>query len=519
MTSLTTKKMSFMVAEQFREGFYEPNPTIGYVFIGNHIPYANNDANIISLIDSTSDEKTIWDNMYAAKKITGNDVEFVVPRVNWTANTKYKQYDDKIEIEELLTGNVALNVKPMYVYTKSGSVYKCLSNNNSSNSTVEPSGDYTSSNGNISTTDGFIWKYMYNVKPSNRFISDDWLPAPTSTRQYDYSVNNNGVLDGELTTVVVTSSGSGYYDNDISVDAFLDACTILTLSNTTNVAANMAVSGTGILPGAYIRTVDTPNNLITLSSPTIADGGGTSANQLTIRTRIYFDGDGANTAEATPVYNGNTISAVTITKIGVGYSRANAYVYGTGTNANLRCIISPKYGHAHNPAIELGGTNIMVAMKIGEIDSTENGKVPANTTFRQYGIFVDPHKYEDANVVSPVNANVVISQTTDLSLVAGSSYILGELVYQGVDITTANTKAYGYVIEQTSSVARITNVKGTFTFGLPLKGYSSATERQVISVSTPEFQPYSGDIIHVENAAKTTRVDGQAENIKMIVKF
>jgi hypothetical protein len=55
----------------------------------------------------------------------------------------------------------------MYVITSARNVYKCVSNNASANSTVEPSGDYTTSNGNISTGDGFVWKYMYNVKPSN----------------------------------------------------------------------------------------------------------------------------------------------------------------------------------------------------------------------------------------------------------------------------------------------------------------------------------------------------------------
>ena len=31
--------------------------------------------------------------MFAAKKITGNDVELVIPKVSWTGSTKYKQFD------------------------------------------------------------------------------------------------------------------------------------------------------------------------------------------------------------------------------------------------------------------------------------------------------------------------------------------------------------------------------------------------------------------------------------------
>ena len=518
MTSATSKKLAYIAASQFRESFYEPSPTVGYVFIGNHLAYT--DENTPSaIIDSVADEKDSWDNMIGAKKITGNDVEFVIPRIGWTSSTKYKQYDDVVSFDELLTGNASLNVKPMYVMTTSRNVYKCLSNNSSSNSTVEPTGDYTSSNGNIATSDGYIWKYMFNVKPSNKFLTNTWIPAPTSTAQIDYGVNSIGVIDGELTTIVVTNTGSGYYENKISVPLiYPTGCTILTLANTTNVAANMAVTGIGITPATFISSIDVLLNRITLSTPTTAaGGGGTTANQLSLSTRIYVDGDGTSIA-ATPVVNAaGYVTKVSVSTIGRGYSRANAFVYGTGSNAALRCILDHKYGHAYNPAKELGANNVMVAVKIGEIDSSENGKISSNTTFRQYGIFVDPHKYADANVVTQANATSVISQTTDISVDTGASYTLDEFVYQGTSPATAS--AYGFVVDQSSSIIKLTNVKGLFLTGSSLVGATSGTSRLIIGSATPEFQPYSGDILYTENEVKTTRADGQAENIRLIVRF
>lgn len=518
MTSTTSKKIAYIAASQFKESFYEPSPTVGYVFLGNHLPYTNE--NILpSIIDSVAHEKNSWDNMFGAKKITGNDVEFVIPRIGWTSNTKYKQYDDVVSFDELLTGNNSLNVKPMYIMTSDRSVYKCLSNNASANSIVEPSGDYTSSNGNIATSDGYIWKYMFNVKPSNKFLTSSWIPAPTSTLQLDYGVNTIGVVDGELSTIVVANSGFGYYENNVSVTLiFATGCTILTLANTTNVAANMSITGTGITPGTHISSIDVQNNKITLStSTTAAGGGGTTANQLSLSTRIYVDGDGTSVS-AVPVINttGHLVK-VTVSTIGTGYSSANAFVYGTGSNAILRCILDPKYGHAFNPAKELGANNVMVAIKIGEIDSSENGKISANTTFRQYGIFVDPHKYADANVVSQANANSVVSLTTDVSVDAGAAYTLDEFVYQGTSPATAS--AYAFVIDQSSSEIKLTNVKGNFSIGTSLIGASSGTSRLVISKKLPEFEPYSGDVLYTENAVKTTRADGQAENIRLIVRF
>ena len=527
MSSQTSKQISYVVAQQFKEGFYEPSPTLGYVFVGKHIAYAD-EATPSSVSDTIYDEKSTWDNMYAAKRVTGNDVELVIPKVTWTSNTKYKQHDDKIAIRDLIEPDLAANVKPFYVYTSQRNVYKCLSNNASANSTVEPFGDYTSSNGNIATSDGYIWKYMYNVKPSNRFLSDTWIPVPDSTNLLDYSVSSIGVIDGELASIIVTNRGTGYYENKITVlNQFGPGNTTLILANVTNVTANMYVSGVGLAPQTYIvqRQIYPGNGVssIDLSTATIAAGGAnTTANQLTLTTRVYVDGDGTSIVASPVVSAGDVananISKVTVSTIGRGYSRANAYVYGTGTGAVLRPILDPKYGHAYNPAKELGANSVMVTVRMGEIETTEGGKIPANTTFRQYGMFVDPHKYRQSNVVSPTSANSVITQATLVNLVTGSNYYQDEFIYQGVSPSTAT--AYGYALDQpTATTLRLTNVVGSLIVGSPLIGASSGSSRLVISSTPPDFEPYSGAILHTESVTKVTRADGQAENIKLIVRL
>ena len=101
-TTYTSKKLAFSSAEQFKESFSEPNPSVGYVFIGNHLPYTNEDSPD-SISDTVADEKTVWDNMYAARSITGNDVELVIPRLTWSANNIYRHYDDNVELEYLVS--------------------------------------------------------------------------------------------------------------------------------------------------------------------------------------------------------------------------------------------------------------------------------------------------------------------------------------------------------------------------------------------------------------------------------
>jgi hypothetical protein len=302
----------------------------------------------------------------------------------------------------------------------------------------------------------------------------------------------------------------------VTVSAFITGCSILQLANTSNVSANMTVSGTGIYSGTHIASVDTLNSKITLSTPVTANGGGTS-NNITISTRVYIYGDGTGTIATAALSSGNNVSTITVSTIGLGYSYANVYIYGSGSSANARAIIPPKYGHAYNPAQELGGSNIMVATRIGEIDSTEGGLISSNTTFRQYGLLVNPHKYGNTSPVTYSTANSVISQTTNINLVAGTDYTLDEIVYQGSSVS--NASFIGYVNSQTSNQVKISKVKGTVTVGSVLIGANSGTSRTIVSKINPEFQPYSGDIVHVENITKTQRTEGQAENIKFVVRF
>jgi len=504
-----------------------------YISIGNHVPYAN-ESSPNSIVDTIAEEKLFWDNMFAAKRVTGNDVEMVVPKVNWSANVKYRQYDDTIILSDLVSTNTAQNLNPMYVITSERNVYKCLSNNSSANSTVEPSGNYTTSNGNIATADGYIWKYMYNIKPSNKFLTDEWIPAPISVDALDYGTSNTGIVDGELTTIIVTDPGVNYRQAaNIRVDAFSSGQTTLRLSNTTltlgifNIPAlsnlaNMSISGTGIPSSVHIESIANTTGVITLSSPTTSFGG--NANNITISTRVYIDGTGtgaeanatlSNTSSGISSANAN-VSKITVTTIGTGYSTANVFIYGSGSGANARVILSPKFGHAYNPARELLSNSVMMAIRVGEADSTEAGLISVDTSFRQLGLFRDPHKYGQNTRVILSTANSVISQTTDLSVVAGLGYTLNEKVYQG---SPSNPSAFGFVNAQTSNEVRLTKVKGTFVSGLSLIGETSGISRTVVTITPPEFQPYTGDVLYIENDVKTDRADGQAENLKFIVKF
>ena len=90
-------------------------------------------------------------------------------------------------------------------------------------------------------------------------------------------------------------------------------------------------------------------------------------------------------------------------------------------------------------------------------------------------------------------------------------------MFQG---TSGNPTFSGYVNNQGLNEVNLTKVKGTIAIGSPLKGTeTNPSGRTVVTLTNPEFQPYTGDILFVENVPKIQRTEGQAENLKFVVRF
>lgn len=97
-----------------------------------------------------------------------------------------------------------------YVMTEDFNVYKCLDNNNNTPSTIKPLGTSVTP---IETSDGYRWKYMYNVPINlrNKFLSDAQIPVISALTNQFYS---NGSLD----SIIINNKGSGYSSANIVVN-------------------------------------------------------------------------------------------------------------------------------------------------------------------------------------------------------------------------------------------------------------------------------------------------------------
>lgn len=525
----TSNKLSLFLAEQFNESFYEPEPTsIGYVFIGNHVPYANALNAITNLPDDTTlppdindtwdDEISVWSNMIAAKRITGSDINIVLPVVEWTINTRYDQYDDSQE----------MSTKNYYVVdSTTRRVFKCLFNNNGAQSITRPTITPTSANKGVVRTAGdrYLWKYMFTYPAGSKFTSLNYIPVPLSANTSGYGVSPTYLDGGAIYNLVVENAGSGYARvTKSSIDFGANKKTIV-LQNLTGVANGMYVTGTNVAANTIVESIITGTNQVVLSQNTTIAGTGTYAgvtNALTFTPRVIVEGNGSGAMPGLGgvqqlVFSGTGISKVEMATFGSGYTEANVKIFSTGTGAVIRPVLSPKFGHGYNPAKELAASSVMVAMKIGEADSTQGGIIPDTIKFRQYGFLRDPHKYGNTSPVNSFTANNVVSQLYDITLTSGDSYTINEFVYQGPD--AANATFSGFVNSQTGSNIRLSRVKGLFTLGAAIIGDQSQKRRYAIKIVYPEFEPYTGDILYAENVNPVERKSAQAELLRFVLTF
>ena len=217
---------------------------------------------------------------------------------------------------------------------------------------------------------------------------------------------------------------------------------------------------------------------------------------------ITGDGTGA-TANSTIV--ANVVTAVTVTNIGSGYTRATVS-FASGAAA-ATAIISPKGGHGANAVEELSGKYVMVNSRL---DGSESNTISTANEFRQVGLVRDPLLFGTSTRATASS----VRQTFRYTVANTGNYTLDEVVTSG-----SNT---AFVVEWDSTNNYLYTTKPlnqNFANGASIVGATSGTSRTITAISTPTLDPYSGDILYVENRVPIARATDQIEDVKLIIQF
>jgi hypothetical protein len=240
----------------------------------------------------------------------------------------------------------------------------------------------------------------------------------------------------------------------------------------------------------------------------LVTGGGSSYVSAPTVT-IVGDGTGAT---ATATVGGGAVTGITITNVGSGYSRATIVFDNTGTGgsgASARPIISPKGGHGHDAVEELGGKYVIMNARL---DGSEANTFSTANEFRQVSVVRDPFEYGTTNRALAVLQRQTYRYT--LSGVSGT-FQVDELVNDA----GANSAVVVEWNATTSNLFTKTPLNLEFANGAVLTGNTSGATGTISVVSLPGLEPYSGDILYVENRVPIARAEDQIEDFKLIIQF
>ena len=517
MAAIITDQVRILNAGNFIAGVSNASNSY-YSFIGltNPADYQTDwDEDPPSPKDNFDQENDYWNTMVALKKINTDDARRVVPKITWSSGTTYDMYrhDYSRSNTAVVSGSTSLYLATYFVMNSDFRVYICLQNGiDPDNLSGRPSLDeptFTDLEPKSAGTsgDGYVWKYLYTIKPSDvaKFESTDYMPVPNdwATATDNEAVRDNAV-DGSIKIVTVTNKGVG---------------------------------------------LGTANSTYT-SVPIKGDGSG---------------------AECTITIDGNQqVSSVTVSNQGSGYTFGNIDLEAGGvptgtTRPTFDVIIPPQGGHGADIYRELGAYNVLLYSRI-ENDNNNPDFITGNQIAR-VGVVENPEQFGSSSVLSADKVSAlgalklvgsgystatftadsyftqtVSTGTTAVGRVVSYDQNTGVLKYwqdrslAGFNtVGTAQTQpTYGFNLEEfTSSPGTGGAVTITPTTGIDLSidsnfsGISTVINNRTYylgqtftsGVANPEVKKHSGNIIYVDNRPSITRSSNQKEDIKVILQF
>ena len=171
-------------------------------------------------MDGFKEYNDAWDTMLGLKQLSSDDVQRMVKKTTWTAGTVYEMYKNGYtrENQSPKTSSTNLYDAQYYVVNSDLKVYLCINNGQSPDnpqgrqSLDEPTFVDLEPRAAGTSGDGYIWKYLYTIKPNQiiKFDSIDFMPVPNAWGTGESIDIKNNAVDGKIETAVILNAGDGY---------------------------------------------------------------------------------------------------------------------------------------------------------------------------------------------------------------------------------------------------------------------------------------------------------------------
>jgi len=240
MSAIVTDQFRIANANNFVDSVLDSNNSY-YVFLGLSNPGSTGDpigfgrtttwdaspSSSPSPIDNFQYLSHYRNTALFGKKITSANVRRVIRKVTWTSNTRYDMYRHDYSIDNLTPNAQTTRLYDCnyYVINSDFRVYICLYNGSSGSNVLgntskdEPTFTDLEPSAAGTSGDGYMWKYLFTVSPSDiiKFDSTEYIVLPnnwqTSTDFQIQSVRESGdstINNNQIKTVYIDNGGSGY---------------------------------------------------------------------------------------------------------------------------------------------------------------------------------------------------------------------------------------------------------------------------------------------------------------------
>ena len=352
------------------------------------------------------------------------------------------------------------NQSRFYVVNADNEVFICVDSPNTP-STVEP----TSSLANqkpftFNTSDGYYWRYMYTISnlAYNNFRTTKYTPVKKVT----------GVTG--LTRIPQEEQQLRLQDSAVDGEILrleIDSAGVNYLG-----VAPIMISGNGT-GASFTADLDGSGSIVSVTVDSDTSG-------------LFSHGSGYDYAAADPI---------------------------GGDGALLTPVFAPKGGLNADPVVSLKSKSLMLQV---DIQGDEKDALLTENDFRQVALIRNPKVYDSdgsfvANTgiamksfnLTPLSATGTFAEDTVFSTSIGSA--TGKVFFHDVP----NDILYYYQDLETEFES--------FTNGLSITdGIVSAS---ILSQNNPDIDPYSGDILYLNNVPAVDRSEDQTEDIRIVIEL
>ena len=229
---------------------------------------------------------------------------------------------------------------------------------------------------------------------------------------------------------------------------------------------------------------------------------------------INGNGSGCTVQASDITMVGGVITEILVTNPGSGYSQASVSFTGGGPTsaATARAVISPSGGHGSDPIQELGGYYAMIAATLSGAEGS--GDFLVDSGFRQIGILRNPI---DTNTDAIAEGTTYTACTKLIfSNLAGGSFAVGDTV---VGATSGATAIVDSVLDATTLAVHQNIGTGFDTFQTAETIEVGAVNATLDSITDPEVDVRTGQLLYIENISPVTRNENQTEDIRLVLEL